>query len=682
MPRRTDSKTWEASILRMNEDRFFDIIHAYFGEIETPFNKHKLLEKLYSFLLNEDIRKKIVNALNYEDIEFLSCIYYLENASISTITETFDRPPSEIKKKLINLEERLLIYREKDSDEYTDVQYDINPFLLDDLLPFFGKSSFLPYDTLEKPLIVEPLLTPVFFSSFYSYISNNTDIFKKDGTCKKKVYDNLFAIFPSLKGNEIIIELIFFCFINLKLIKKRENEIIVVEEHWKKFASLSHFDKLIYLCIARFFYTTECTINPAEIFSELLNILKDGAWYDEDDVGRALFLIYKKHLNVAEPMSSEMNATLLYAFRPSWLYGNDSIEALVIAEKLGLLLRKNNLLAFNTYFRNIEEEEKPLLLSSTYEITLSQNARLGNLLSILPGTKAIKSQTFATFEFNRQTCEKLFQKEMTADAIIEKLQSVSKHSIPQNVIASVEQWYKSYNSISMYHGFVLCVDEKKRKFFAPSSPLSAIVKKEISEGVYLLVDSDIKEINKQLKKAGLDFIFFNQKDYRVDLNLSYSNLKKHVEVLESEGKKELLTKLKKHEKERLSQEAELIKKLEKKDLDEGVKEILLGRIKRKVILSEKQLESATIHRHVREIKAFDFLGKVKFLEEAKTQKYLLEVTTNDKKAVVGYVEGLWKNFNGNTVVRLDIDRLYTNDIKYFDVSQILKIKVVVQSIFS
>ena len=73
---------------------------------------------------------------------------------------------------------------------------------------------------------------------------------------------------------------------------------------------------------------------------------------------------------------------------------------------------------------------------------------------------------------------------------------------------------------------------------------------------------------------------------------------------------------------------------------------------------------------------------MKFLEEAKTQKYLLEVTTNDKKAVVGYVEGLWKNFNGNTVVRLDIDRLYTNDIKYFDVSQILKIKVVVQSIFS
>ena len=71
-----------------------------------------------------------------------------------------------------------------------------------------------------------------------------------------------------------------------------------------------------------------------------------------------------------------------------------------------------------------------------------------------------------------------------------------------------------------------------------------------------------------------------------------------------------------------------------------------------------------------------------FLEEAKAQEYLLEVTTNDKKVVVGYVEELWKNFKGNTVVRLDSDAYYSIDSKYIEVSQILKIKVVVQSIFS
>ena len=50
MPQKIEIQKWEASMLSMSEDHFFDIIHAYFGEIETPFNKHKLLEKLSSFL--------------------------------------------------------------------------------------------------------------------------------------------------------------------------------------------------------------------------------------------------------------------------------------------------------------------------------------------------------------------------------------------------------------------------------------------------------------------------------------------------------------------------------------------------------------------------------------------------------------------------------------------------------
>ena len=682
MPLKTDTQKWEASILRMDEDHFFDIIHAYFGEIETPFNKHKLLDKLSYFLLNEDTQKSIVNALSYADIRLLSTIHYLKAPTVSTIVDTFDVYLSEIKKKLINLEERLLIYRETDSENYTKVQYSINPLLLDSLLNLLGKSLFLPYEKLEKPTSIEPLLTPVFFSSFYSYISNNTDIFKKDGKCKKKITDSLFAIFPALKDNEEVIELIFDCFVNLKLIKKYENEVIIIEEHWRKFASLSHFEKLIYLCVAGIFYTEECTINPAEILSELLSNLKEGAWYDARDINIALFLIYKKHLEVSESISPNINYTFFNAFRYLSEYYNESIGILNIAEKFGLLIRKKNLLEFNEYFRNLEEDEKPLIISSTYEVTLSQNASLDNLLPILNGMKIQKSQTFATFEFSRQSCEKLFQKEMTSDVIIEKLQYVSAHPIPQNIIASIEQWYKSYKSISLYSGFVLCVDEKKRKFFEHGTPLSALVKKEISEGVYLLSSSNIKEINKQLKKTGLDFIFFNNKDYKIESDLVYNALDKEVVALEHKGKKELLARLKEFEAERLLQEEKFIEKLESEGLNEGLKDILLGRIKRRVVLTEKQLLPTTIHRIAREINAFDFLGKVKFLEEAKAQEYLLEVTTNDKKVVVGYVEELWKNFKGNTVVRLDSDAYYSIDSKYIEVSQILKIKVVVQSIFS
>ena len=681
MPLKTDIKKWEASILRMDEDRFFDIIHAYFGEIETPFNKHKLIEKLSSFLLNDGVRENIVNTLSYEDIKLLSCIHCLKDPTVLTIVYVFDDYTSELKKKLINFEERLLIYRETDYKEYVDVRYSITPLLLDALLPFFGNSIFLPYEKLGKPINIQPLLTPVFFSSFYSYISNNTDVFKKDGSCKKKVADNLSAIFPELNEDEEIIELIFDCFINLKLLKKCENEVVVIEEHWKKFASLSHFEKLVYMCIAKVFYTDETAINPAEIFSELLGSLKKGAWYSEQDVNVALFLNYQRHLSVvAEPISPNIENTFFTAFR--YLSGHCHNQILNIAKKFGLIIERMYSVTFNEYLRNIEEDKKPLLLYSTYEVTLSQNTSLDKLLPILNGMKVKKSQTFATFEFNRQTCEKLFQKEMDSDEIIESLQRASEHPIPQNIVASIEQWYKSYKSISLYSGFVLCVDEKKRKFFENGSPLSTLVKKEISEGVYLLGNSNIKEIDKQLKKAGLDFIFFNNNNYRVNLDLNFNNLKNEVEYLEIDGKDKLLDKLKKCKDERLAQEKKLIEKLEKEDLNENIKETLLGRIKRGVILDEKQLNPATIHKTPREIKAFDFLGKVKFLEEARTQGYLLEITTNDKEVVVGYVDVIWKNIKDNTVVRIDDNSSHSSNSKYIDVSQILKIKVVVQSIFS
>ena len=130
------------------------------------------------------------------------------------------------------------------------------------------------------------------------------------------------------------------------------------------------------------------------------------------------------------------------------------------------------------------------------------------------------------------------------------------------------------------------------------------------------------------------------------------------------------------------QEEKLIEKLEKEKINENIKDTLVGRIKRRVILNEKQLDPATVNKTVKEIRGLDFLRKVKFLEEAKLQKHLLEITTNDKDVVVGYVETVWKNFKDNTIVKIYNDMANSSKIKYIDVSQILKIKVVIQSIFS
>ena len=40
---------WRESFLKMEENRFFEIMRMYLGEIKTPYNKQKLIMNLEGF---------------------------------------------------------------------------------------------------------------------------------------------------------------------------------------------------------------------------------------------------------------------------------------------------------------------------------------------------------------------------------------------------------------------------------------------------------------------------------------------------------------------------------------------------------------------------------------------------------------------------------------------------------
>ena len=47
-----DIAAWEQSISSLSDSRFFDIMRLYLGEIETPYNKQRLIEQLAGFIKN------------------------------------------------------------------------------------------------------------------------------------------------------------------------------------------------------------------------------------------------------------------------------------------------------------------------------------------------------------------------------------------------------------------------------------------------------------------------------------------------------------------------------------------------------------------------------------------------------------------------------------------------------
>ena len=48
---------FQESLSLFSEDRFFDIVRMYLGEIPTPFYKQRLIEQLTGFLLNQENQK-------------------------------------------------------------------------------------------------------------------------------------------------------------------------------------------------------------------------------------------------------------------------------------------------------------------------------------------------------------------------------------------------------------------------------------------------------------------------------------------------------------------------------------------------------------------------------------------------------------------------------------------------
>ena len=140
---------WRESFITLPDNHFFELIRMYLGEIHSPFNKQKLIEQLGAFLRKEENRRTIINLLSESDILILAAVYYIPNATTEKLSNFFDKTINFAKlyERLLNLEERLLIYRHGDKNTRKTL-ISLNPMLEDEILPLLSKKILLPLPVL------------------------------------------------------------------------------------------------------------------------------------------------------------------------------------------------------------------------------------------------------------------------------------------------------------------------------------------------------------------------------------------------------------------------------------------------------------------------------------------------------------------------------------------------------
>ena len=133
---------WQSALMTLPDAAFFDLLRSVLGTIKTPFNKQNLMEELSRFIIRPEIQENIASYIDSNDRRIIAAIALLSEPGPGELESFFTGEYSyvELQGMLLNLEERLIIYRFRDNDV---LHIALNPRLENILAPIAANKAIL-----------------------------------------------------------------------------------------------------------------------------------------------------------------------------------------------------------------------------------------------------------------------------------------------------------------------------------------------------------------------------------------------------------------------------------------------------------------------------------------------------------------------------------------------------------
>lgn len=657
---------WRESFVTLPDNHFFELIRMYLGEIHSPFNKQKLVEQLGAFLHKEENRKKIISLLSETDILILSAIYYIPNATNDKLSVFFSGTMNfaSLYERLLNLEERLLIYRHADKTSKQTI-LSINPTLEDVLLPRLSKRILLPQPVLEKTSQKESwTITPEKIAGFINYISYNPGLCRSDGSIKKRDIEKLESIFGA--GRESFFQYLTNSLINLSLIKECSQGFETEPQRLNAFCQLEEKIQYAYLCVSSSSALSLSSLvkQGKLLLQTILSIPPTGFTYS--GITRLYFLIKENEPQISASKgrfssilenaskNQDEDSTLKNSFSPD---SSDIQKYFDCALEFGLIKEygfdeKGEPVYVSGIFSHSNSKEsasakKALNIDPAFSVAVFPGLPLSDLIELSAFMEIIKFDTAATFEISRKSVMKAFDSGYNASKIMSLLEEHSLYGVPENLKTSIEDWAKSYSSATIYKGYILKVDEENTVRVQNNPVISRYIYETLSPGIFLLNASSDEEVQNIIKESGLDYIgkiHFPRKETSSAVFPEFSLEKKSASALfgsptvtplgavpGSLDEEVSTCASPATEEERKAHFDSMRSLLEKMNITSEQKEGLLLRINRKIILTPGQLNADSVKLEQIEANGMDYQGKIHVAESAITQNMMLELKYDDAK---------------------------------------------------
>ena len=649
---------WKSAMMTLPDASFFDLMRSVFGNIKTPFSKHRLLEALAAFLSREEIRKAVVDYIDERDALLMAAVAALSGPLPGELESFFagELNLAAFQEALINLEERFIVYRLREGDR---CRLALNPVLEPVLSPFITGAPLFPSLPLREPP-PQPVRDDRFLGALVSFTLEEPHFFRSEGKFRKRVLDSGNTVFPGLD-----LERSLGGFAALGLLRVEGEDLIPDGETLAAFGGLSPRERLEYWAAGiRVYGDPEAPKG---------NFFRGSVYLCRASVRKTFRLIHR-FFNFLEKERRYPLSTLLRYWS---ILVREERERRPRFEELRDIFEMTGLLCpasgetwtvgpvFGKAGTGFPEAAPPeggafLVMDTPGSWFLYPGIPFADSLALSFFSVIRETGMAVRMELTRGSAVRGFDHGYTAEGMIGLLRRLSGGRVNETLAWTLEDWEKRYGEVALYSGVVLSLEEGRR-YLADTEPVLSLIQRVLAPGVYLLDGAGAEEAAEALRQAGVDIVARygagrpspagvpsagqengppggGRRNFFPPVEESFSGGESGEE---SGGRRDVppgkgtpspeemsareAAAGERRGKRRGKRLAELQNRLAAMPLGRAEKDELSARVKRRLVLSESQLEGASIRYEKREARLLDYVGKASIAKQAIASKSLLEI---------------------------------------------------------
>lgn len=478
--------TWTDVFAALPDTGFFEVVRHYLGPVSTPFHKPDLIGRMKEFFARDEVARRVIDYINPDDALFLTFIGFHKQPTEENLIRMIPGIRYvAMREKLLNLEERLLIWSRTDEKSR---HYALTP-----LGETVKKSGLLgPGAVIGDGEIVDEIshrswFDDNFLNAVLAFLNEGIPLFRKEGGWRKKSLEILADRFPILfrdaRGEERLI-LAGRALLAAGMAIRKDEQLVPRLDVWREMETRSVYERGAIMkarAAAGRSLPAEIAVRATRLVTECLPA---GRAYTREKLA-SLFQLGTGGASTLSPQGARRIIAHLE------LMGD------LIANKKDLLSRPNR----NVY-RTPESDDPPLSMTPVGDITLRPGMPLFCDLAL--ATEPVKVDVVTTFRMDKDRFISGLDAGIDPEVFFSQLKSHSGHPVPPNVRTLALEWETDYRTITIKLGVVFQAKGIRRQIIEETGILNSYAYSRPAEGIWLLDPAEENQWREALRSIGVD----------------------------------------------------------------------------------------------------------------------------------------------------------------------------------